>query len=135
YWNFKVFKEMKDKKYLIFFIAIITIYVVYEMQKPKSEDWTVTYHYRDRIPFGTFATHDLLKDLFDQGDVPSSFKTIYELVEQEEVDDNFLAIAGNLIFDDNDFNSLLEHVEKGNTVFLAAQDFSTRFEDSLRFEA
>ena len=126
---------MKDKKYLIFFIAIITIYVVYEMQKPKSEDWTVTYHYRDRIPFGTFATHDLLKDLFDQGDVPSSFKTIYELVEQEEVDDNFLAIAGNLIFDDNDFNSLLEHVEKGNTVFLAAQDFSTRFEDSLRFEA
>ncbi|WP_323758379.1 DUF4350 domain-containing protein [Roseivirga sp.] len=125
---------MKDKKYLIFFIAIITIYVVYEMQKPNPEDWTPTYHYRDRIPFGTFATHGLLKDLFDQQEAPSSFKTIYELVEQEEIEDNLLILSSGLMLDENDFSSLLTHVEKGHTVFLAAQDFSSRLEDSLHFE-
>tara|TARA_R110001592_G_scaffold41791_7_gene136189 strand:- start:709 stop:1914 length:1206 start_codon:yes stop_codon:yes gene_type:complete len=125
---------MKDKKYLIFFIAIITIYVVYEMQKPKPEDWTVTFHHRDRIPFGTLATHDLLKDLFDQQEAPSSFKTMYELVEQEEIEDNLLILSSELMLDENDFSSLLTHVEKGHTVFLAAQDFSNRLEDSLHFE-
>ncbi|MGW8122791.1 DUF4350 domain-containing protein [Roseivirga echinicomitans] len=125
---------MKDKKYLLFFIAILTIYVVYEMQKPKPEDWSVTFHYRDRIPFGSLVTHDLMKDIFDQEVVPSSFKTMYELLEEDEIDDNILAIASDLMLNENDFASLLAHVEKGHTVLLATQDFISAIEDSLNFK-
>lgn len=125
---------MKNNKYLIFLIAIVTIYVIYEMQKPRPEDWMASFHYRDRIPFGTLVTHDLLKDIFDQQETPSSFKTIYELVKQEEVENNFLILTNKLALDENDLSSLLIHIEKGHTVLLAAQDFSVGIKDSLHFE-
>jgi len=125
---------VKENKYLIFFAVILALYVVYEMRKPVEEDWSATFHYRDAIPFGTYVTHDLMKDVFEDPQLNSSFKTIYELVEDDKAEVNLLVLANLLGMDKNDLESLLSHVENNHTVLLAAQNFSTNLADSLGFK-
>lgn len=125
---------MKDNKYLILFAIILTLYVVYEMQRPAPEDWSTTYHRRDAIPFGTYVTHDLMKDIFDQEEVNSSFKTMYQLTNEDSTQDNFLVVSDQLAVDKNDLASLLMHLDDNHTVLMAAQTFSDNLSDSLRFK-
>lgn len=124
---------MKDKKYMIFLIVVIILYVVYELQKPKQLNWTSTYHVNHSIPFGAKATHDLIKDLFDDEALTSSYKTIYELVNEENLTENLLVVADGISLDDNDVNALLEHVDNGATVLLSARGFGGPITDTLGF--
>lgn len=124
---------MKDKKYLIFLVALVAVYVFFEMQKPKEFDWTATYHNNHKIPFGTFATHDLLTDLFDTAPVESAYTTIYELVKEEQTQDNLFILADEIGLDKNDLNTLLSHVDAGRTVLISGRSIKGELADSLGF--
>ena len=114
---------MKDKKYVIFLVAIIVLYVFYELQKPKQLNWTSTYHVNHSIPFGALATHDLMKDLFDDQALTSAYKTVYELVNEDSIQDNLLIIADGVGMDPNDVNALLKYVDGGGTAMISARNF------------
>ena len=122
---------MKDKKYIIFLVAVIALYVVFEMRQPKSLDWTTTYHHQHKIPFGTFATHQLWPDLFDGQSAAHAFKTVYELADND-ISSNLLLLGDEVNVDRNDLNALLDHVNKGNTVLVSALKMNG-LADSLGF--
>lgn len=124
---------MKDKKYAIFLAVLMVVYVFFEMQKPPVYDWTATYHNNHKIPFGTFATHDLLTDLFSDSPVESSYKTIYELVKEEEAGSNLLVLADGVGMDKNDLKALLNHVDAGHSALISGRDIQGPLADSLRF--
>lgn len=124
---------MKDKKYIIFLVVIIILYVFYELQKPKQLNWTSTYHANHSIPFGALATHDLMKDLFDDQALTSTYKTVYELVNEDSIQDNLLIIADGVGMDQNDVNALLKYVDGGGTVMISARDFGGDLLDTLGF--
>lgn len=124
---------MKDKKYIIFLVAIIVLYVFYELQKPKQLNWTSTYHANHSIPFGALATHDLMKDLFDDQALTSAYKTVYELVNEDSIQDNLLIIADGVGMDPNDVNALLKYVNGGGTAMISARNFGGDLLDTLGF--
>lgn len=124
---------MKEKKYVIFLIVIIGFYVFYELQKPKQLNWTSTYHVNHSIPFGALATHDLMKDLFDDKALTSAYKTVYELVNEDSIQDSFLIIADGVGLDPNDVNALLTYVDSGGTAMISARDFGGDLLDTLGF--
>lgn len=124
---------MKDKKYAIFLAVLMVLYVFLEMQKPQEFDWTATYHKNHKIPFGTYATHDLMVDLFNGSPVESSNKTIYELVKEDEVKSNLLVLADGVGMDKNDLKTLLNHVDAGHTALISGRDIQGPLADSLNF--
>lgn len=124
---------MKDKKYAIFLAVLMALYVFLEMQKPQEFDWTATYHKNHKIPFGAFATHDLMVDLFNGSPVESSYKTIYELVKDDEVKSNLLVLADGVGMDKNDLKTLLNHVDAGHTALISGRDIQGPLADSLNF--
>lgn len=123
-----------DKKYFIILAVFIGIYTVYELQKPKELDWTPTYHFKDKIPFGTFVTHDLMTDMFEGNEANHSFSTLYNN-ESSDIDrNNQLLIGKQILFSELDFDALLNYVAEGHTVMLAADRLSGRLTDSLDFQ-
>lgn len=124
---------MKEKKYVIFLVVIIGLYVFYEFQKPKEFNWTTTYHANHSLPFGAAATHGLIKDLFDNEALTSVYKTVYELVNEDSTKDNLLIIADGIGLDNNDVNALLTHVDAGGTAMLSAKNIGGKLLDTLGF--
>lgn len=123
-----------DKKYLIALVVILGLYIFYELQKPKELDWTPTYHFKDKIPFGTYVTHDLMKDMFDGREANHSFNTIYFNETNDVERTNQLMIGNQILLSELDFDALMSFVDEGYTVMMAASALSSRLSDSLGFE-
>lgn len=123
-----------DKKYLIGLIVILGLYIFYEFQKPKELDWTPTYHFKDKIPFGTYVSHDLMEDMFEGREANHSFSTIYYNETNGVERTNQLMIGNQILLSELDFDALLSFVEEGYTVMMVASQLSRRLTDSLDFE-
>lgn len=124
---------MKDKKYVVFLVIVVALYVFYEMQKPKQLNWTTTYHENHSIPFGASATQDLMKDLFDNQALTSAYKTIYELVNEDSITDNIFIVAEGVGMDKNDVKALLSFVDAGGTAMISAKNMGGELLDTLDF--
>ncbi|OEK03114.1 hypothetical protein BFP97_17000 [Roseivirga sp. 4D4] len=124
---------MKDKKYVIFLVALIALYVVSEMRKSGQVNWSSTYHEEHKIPFGAFAMHDLMSDMFDQAPPKSEYKTLYELAVEDSTMGNPLIIADGVAMDNNDFNALMRHIDLGGTALISARNIQGPLADSLGF--
>ena len=122
-----------DKKYLYFLVATVVLYTVYELQKPKEVNWAETFHFRDKIPFGTNVTHDLLKDINQDREAKHVFRSLYELLELGDAEDNLLMLSSISAIDKQGTRVLLDHVNKGHTVLIGAENFAGALKDSLEF--
>lgn len=122
---------MKDNKYVILLIALLVLYVFYEMQKPQEENWTASYSYVDQNPFGAKALYELSPSLFKGKEIQSSFETLYELYEVSDSTNNILVVADQLSFDKDESELLLQLVKEGRTVLLAAQSMEGELADTL----
>ncbi|MBO3699482.1 DUF4350 domain-containing protein [Roseivirga sp. E12] len=124
---------MKEKKYVIFLIAVVALYVVSEMLKPAKMNWLTTYHEAHSIPFGGIAMHNLMQDIFDQPSPKSEYRTLYELALEESPMGNPLIIADGIGMDGNDFNALMKHIAAGGSALLSARNIQGPLADSLGF--
>ncbi len=105
--------------------------MVYEMQKPKEENWAATYSYVDQNPFGAKALYELSPSLFKGEEIRSSFETLYELYQVGDSTNNILIVADQLSFSKDESELLLQLVESGKTVLLAAQSMEGELADTL----
>ena len=121
------------KGYLFFLIIIFAGYVIYMSQRPKETDWSETYHYLDKNPFGAFVTHDLMKDIFSNGKVDQSFKSLYESKQEGALTDNLLILSPYANFGEEDFKILFERLENGHTVLIGSESFPFMLRDTLDF--
>ncbi len=122
----------KDRVYVIFLIAVIAIFVVFQMAQKQPEDWTPTFHNQQDIPFGTELLHELIPDLFEGQSVESVFRTVYELVELDSIDENILIVAEGFACDKNDLKSILSYVSQGHSMLIGAYEFEGALADSLK---
>ncbi|OEK05950.1 DUF4350 domain-containing protein [Roseivirga misakiensis] len=123
---------MKDRKYVVALIALVIVYVFLEMRKGESLDWTASFHNRHSIPFGTMATHDLMKDMLSDSAVESSYETVYEIATEGE-ERNLLILAERIAFSDDELEKLLDYVNRGKTVIIGGKEFLGGLRDSLEF--
>ena len=65
---------MKDSKYVIALLALLVLYFIFEMQRPQEQNWTTTYSFADKNPFGSQALYELSKALFKGEEVISSYE-------------------------------------------------------------
>lgn len=123
-----------NRPYLYFLIAVIGLYIFYELRQPKELDWSETFHFRDNIPFGSKVTHDLLQDIVGGEEAEHAFKSAYELVNEDDLSSNLLMLSTVSNISKGDTEALLNYVVKGNTVLIGAENFDGFLPDSLGFK-
>lgn len=121
----------RDWKYFIYLAIIFGLYVLVRLTSPKQFDWTVTYAHDDRDPYGTFVLSQLMPSIFDGAQVRNSNQTFYELKDTLEVNDNIITISRHFDPGREDVATLLEHVSRGGSAYISAQNFSGLLKDTL----
>lgn len=131
-----------NKKY-IFIVSLCFIgLILLQIMAPKPINWNQTYMKKDRIPFGTSALYDILPTIFPGQEINTESFPIYNTLNDKDFSSsypemkkmNYIIINNAFEPDKLDTRELLEFVENGNAVFIAANYFSGKFADTLKIE-
>lgn len=134
---------MKDKSSIIFIsiLSVLTIiFTLIFLFAPKKVDWKATFYENDKNPYGDYVLYKLLPELFPNQTIEKKQRTLYEELDYYSFDDqqnnegNYVMISNNLNISEYDLNALLQYVQVGNTVFMAARNFSNQLTDTLKFD-
>ena len=87
---------------------------------------------RDKKPFGTFVTYQLLEKMFSDNTIRierRNFENSWKNLEDTGC--TYICVAGALYTTDEDVTSVMNFVKKGNDVFIAASGFDSNLLDRL----
>ena len=113
-----------SRKFILLFIAIFTLYVVAELNRPKPLDWSVTLAKADKNPFGGYILFNRLKDIFSASQVKVASDPIYNLLNDEDMlSAAYIIISPTFKPSKNDLDELRQFVHRGNTAFISAINF------------
>jgi hypothetical protein len=121
----------KDLKYIFLLTALFVLYILVEIFSPQPANWTVTYDEDHKIPYGTYVLNELMPDLFEGQSIQNSNATLYDLKNSDNDFENLLIICNSFSLDREDEDALVEMLEKGKHVFIAAGWFYGTLFDSL----
>lgn len=116
-------------------ILLLILATIVEQARPKPINWEPTFSRFDKIPYGTKVLHDILPTVFSPGTVTDFSDTPYELYQryQDTMSCVYISVCENFRADSLDTESLRYFAMQGNTVFIAAQNFSSVFERLVGF--
>lgn len=116
---------MKYKKisFIILLVVLSLLYTWYEANRPQPLNWSETYSYRDKIPYGTFIAWHSLPQLFPESEIVVSRLSPEEQLNPWDTNRLGCYIFVNRVFnpDRTSLNHLLEWVDSGNSLFVAAE--------------
>lgn len=134
----------KNKNFYIGILVLCFVGLgVIEYITPKPVNWKRTYSKDDKIPYGSFLVFELLPQLFDGMSIDVNQKTIYEINDevsnqeytikgvQDKAEVNFIFLNENFAPDENETATILDIADRGAIFFIASQDFSGTFADTL----
>lgn len=103
-----------------------------EANAPREVNWSPSYAASDKIPLGTKVLYENLKqqDLDLQGvNVPP-----FEFLEDSTLTGTYFFLNNSLQIDQNELKKILKWVEKGNTAFFIAENFSENLLDTFNLK-
>lgn len=115
---------MKYKQ--IIWISILVLltfaYAWYEAKKPREIDWSRTYSYKDKIPYGTYILYQSLPHLFPHAGIIPTTASLYGELQKAEKNKNtvYLSVSHDFKIDQAEVEHLLEWIRQGNQAFIAA---------------
>ncbi|WP_159090949.1 DUF4350 domain-containing protein [Aquimarina aquimarini] len=124
-----------SKIFIIIIIAIIGFLTYYEASEPDPINWYPSYAKTDKIPLGTFASYNLIKESLAGQELKDINQPPYEfLTDNDTISGTYCFINGSIHFDKNELNTILKWVENGNTLFISAKTIENRLLDTLNIE-
>jgi hypothetical protein len=122
----------KDWRYIALLAVAVGFTVLVRMLAPREFNWTVTFHPDDKNPFGGYVVNEMMGDMFKRGDIHQSNYTLYELLDSTKKPVNVISFSTDFTPGSEDKIALLKNVEKGADAFIAADEFSEDFLDTLQ---
>ncbi|UOB18043.1 DUF4350 domain-containing protein [Abyssalbus ytuae] len=126
--------DKRAKIILGVFFLVLLIIIFTEIVRPKPLNWSPSYTSTDKIPFGCYVLSNELKDLFKNQKIKIVDQNTYLFLTEKNagLNTNYIFINNYISFDKQELNQLLNYVNKGNNVFIAADNFGTVLTDSLK---
>jgi len=124
------------------FIVTIVGAIVISFMRTQPTDWSETYNYKHKKPFGTYIIHQEFKNLFPKQEITTITKNTYDYFDTAydytndayDLKGNYMYINNNMRTIDNETSEgILSFVAEGNTAFIAATVFNEVLMDSLNF--
>jgi len=121
--------------YLIGGALLVIVYLMAQYYKPKETDWKATYLKEDKIPFGLYILNKELHSILPVTKVQVSNKRVYNTLKGKQYKNaTYLLIAGELNLDESDYSELLQFMNAGNQVFIAAADPGKMLQKKLKLQ-
>lgn len=124
----------KDWKYMAYISILGLVLAFAVLSKNKEYDWTLHYSHLSKDPFGTYALTNLLPVHLQNQKLTNSYKTVYELRDSIQPQENIFIISSSFSPDPHDTKVLLGMIENGTTAFISSSKFSGSFADTLGLE-
>lgn len=122
----------KYKIILALLVVLILLLTYLEANQARELNWSPSYSASDKIPLGSQV---LFKNLQDQELQIEKVKLPpYEFLDDSTRQGTYFFLNDRLNIDDNELKKLFSWVEKGNTLFLIAEDFSQNILDTLNIK-
>jgi hypothetical protein len=122
---------MKDWKYILYVAGAIGIFVLVKLTAPKQYNWGVTFAHEDRDPYGAYVLNRLLPSLIGNNNIRHSYRTLYELKDSLNDNDNVFIVSSSFNPGKEDSKALLHHIANGGRAFIAAEYWWGTFADTL----
>ena len=121
----------KGKIYIVIAVIAIALIMLAQYNKPKELNWFPSYVAQHKIPYGTYVFNDLMKALF-QGNIEQMTIPPYMFLNKDnEASGTYVLVNGNINFEEAELDVLLNWTAKGNTLFIASENFEERLLDTL----
>ncbi|QNK78366.1 DUF4350 domain-containing protein [Winogradskyella sp. PAMC22761] len=122
----------KGKIYIILVAFTLLAIVVLEMNKPKAINWFPSYATHHKIPFGSYVYNEQLKRI--SKDVKTIDRPPFEYLKTNNINGTYVFFNGGIAFGEDELNSLLNWVSKGNTLVVSAVNFEEQLLDTLNLD-
>lgn len=109
----------RSKILLVAAIVVFVAYVYVESVKPKPINWFPTYAAKHKLPYGTYVIRNELENIFSDTDILDINIPPYTFLQDTTKTGTYIFIDDGLNFGEDEFNKLLEFVNKGNDVFIS----------------
>lgn len=121
--------------YLIILFSTIIGFVLFEIYKPTPTDWTPTFSNKDNIPYGCELLYKVLPDIFPNQKISDEKVPIFSKKRKVQFPSksNYLYVFRYFRADSLSLIKLLDYVQKGNSVFIASENFFG-LDDTLNFQ-
>lgn len=119
------------KGYIVIIILILGAYLYAEYKRPPAIDWSPTLSYMDKIPYGSFILFNQMKELFSHA--PEVLRVpVYDHVNnRKDSGELYMLVAGEMATNTTDEAEMFSYISRGNTVFMATENFSKSLQDTL----
>ncbi|CAM4311971.1 DUF4350 domain-containing protein [Zobellia nedashkovskayae] len=124
--------DKKGLKYIIIAVATVALLMVMQYNRPKEINWTNSYVAKHKIPYGTFVLNDVMQNLFKDKIQQVNIPPFEFLKENEDISGTYFFVNNNVSFGDTELASLLDWVDKGNTLFIASENYEEQLLDTLK---
>jgi|AntRauTorcE11897_2_1112592.scaffolds.fasta_scaffold00322_7 hypothetical protein len=122
----------KERTYYIILGIFVTIFVLFQILKPKPLDWTESFSAEDKIPYGGYVLHELLPYTFSEDQLLTNQVPLFEYSDTTNPKKNWIFINNSFGIDLFETEILLSQIEEGADVFIAARNFSQGLTDTLK---
>ncbi|MDF0708689.1 DUF4350 domain-containing protein [Flagellimonas okinawensis] len=125
--------DRKAKIVIWIFALVVLGIIVTEIVRPRPINWNPSYTAVDRIPFGCYVLYNELPSLFPDDGIETVQESVYNvLLERDSTErSNYLFINEYVDLDTQETHQILDYVDRGNTVFIAASGFGWELMDTL----
>ncbi len=107
--------------------------VYVEATQPPPLSWYPSYNADDKIPYGTKIIHELLEEA-----IPEQLEDVtlppYEFLQNDSLRGSYLFVNNSIQFDKEELEEMMQWTEKGNKVFIAANNLPSELLDTLEIE-
>ncbi|MEM9000114.1 MAG: DUF4350 domain-containing protein [Bacteroidota bacterium] len=100
-------------------------------------DWRPSYTATAKVPFGCYVLYNELSTIFKGNSITMVEENVYDALIKRDTtnNDNYIFINDYVDFDRQETHQLLDHVIRGNTVFIASNYFSGFLADTLNIKS
>ena len=120
----------KNFKYKLILGITVGLYLLFELTKPKPTDWSITLKPNDKIPFGTYVFHQLITDLFSEGNLTIGEESIYQTYVNDSTQ-NLIIVGKAFDPQESDMEILIRAIDAGTNCLLITDDISYGLRDTL----
>lgn len=115
------------------FLLLLAGLVYLEANQPPKINWFPSYTKQDKIPYGTFVVHDLIKDQFNSKLVETDIPP-FEFLDQPGIQGSYIFVNNKINFEKAEIDKLLNWTSKGNILFIAANYLEEKLLDTLNLK-
>ncbi len=126
--------KWREFKYVLVLLGVFAVVLVVELSQPEPVDWTPSYRADATKPLGTYLLRNVLEDMVPGQPIEEDDQSPYLSLPDYKTGWNYLVVNQSFAPDWLDARTMLEFVERGNRIFIAADEISGAMADSLKLD-